>query len=96
MIDRMKESGNWDGGTVPLKNLFTENYVLKIEDGDELWLNLILTQQGMRPVLMTDGDGPSVSGGNLIGLGSGQGTPARQLPERFGVQWQLAPGVTVK
>jgi Leucine-rich repeat (LRR) protein len=97
MIDRMKESGNWDGGTVPLKNLFTENYVLKIEDGDELWLNLILTQQGMRPVLMTDGDGPSVSGGNLIGLGSGQGNSGQATTLKdlgYNGNWHL--GVTVK
>ena len=51
----------------------------------------------MHPVLMTDGDGPSVSGGNLVVLGSGQENSGQATTLKdlgYNGNWHL--GVTVK
>ncbi|NLA16248.1 MAG: hypothetical protein GX877_06920 [Bacteroidales bacterium] len=94
MIDGIKEEGKWDS----VKDFFTESYVIKLEEGHSLLLNLVLTQQELHPVLMTDGEGPPVPGGNLIGLmGSSQENTGRATTlEDLGYNGNWHLGVTVR
>ncbi len=71
----------------------TEYYNIKINEGEELILNLLIQQQGTKPVLMTDGNGPAKTGGNLLTLTSDDSV--RDLSQLgYNGNWHL--GVTVK
>jgi hypothetical protein len=51
----------------------TEDDKITIAQNKGLVINVIISQQGTHPVLLTDGAGPAVSGGNLLGLTSNTG-----------------------
>ena len=51
----------------------TEDDKITIAQNKGLVINMIISQQGTHPVLLTDGAGPAVSGGNLLGLTSNTG-----------------------
>ena len=61
-----------------IKNLLislgiTEDDKITIAQNKGLVINMIVSQQGTHPVLLTDGAGPAVSGGNILGLTSNSG-----------------------
>ncbi len=96
MIEGMKQEGQWEtlkGAASLLGITLTEGYVIKLAEDHSLLLNLILTQQGSHPVLMTDGNGPPVEGGNWLILESN--TEVTTLQDLgYNGNWHL--GVTVR
>jgi hypothetical protein len=96
MIEGMKQEGQWEtlkGAASLLGVTLTEGYVIKLEENHSLLLNLILTQQGSHPVLMTDGNGPPVEGGNWLILESNPEVTTLQ-DVGYNGNWHL--GVTVR
>lgn len=89
MLEGFKNSEHWETIKNAIKDL---SYVIKLTDKQDLVLNMIMVQQGNHPVLMTDGDGPPVAGGNMIVLGSDYNLTLQDLG--YHGNWHL--GVTVK
>ncbi len=89
-IDQLKESEYW-----PLLQTagITEYYNVQIKEGESLIINQVIQQQDLNPVLMTDGEGPVQTGGNLVTISSDETvTNISQLG--YNGNWHL--GVTVK
>jgi len=91
-IDAIKATGKWD----LVKTFVTENYIVQIQDGDGVILNMIIAQKGTQPVLMTDGEGPAHEGGNLLLLTSeGEENTVTSLKDLgYNGNWHL--GITVR
>jgi len=89
-IDQLKNSEYW---SLLQTAGITEYYNVQIQNGESLIINQIIQQQDLHPVLMTDGDGPSQTGGNLVTISSDETvTNISQLG--YNGNWHL--GVTVK
>ncbi len=91
-IDAIKATGKWD----LVKTFVTENYIVQIQDGDGVILNMIIAQKGTQPVLMTDGEGPAHEGGNLLLLTSEEeeNTVTSLKDLGYNGNWHL--GITVR
>ena len=89
-IDQLKNSEYW---SLLQTAGITEYYNVQIREGDGLIINLVIQQQDLHPVLMTDGEGPAQAGGNFVTLSSDETvTNISQLG--YNGNWHL--GVTVK
>jgi Leucine-rich repeat (LRR) protein len=89
-IDQLKNSEYW---SLLQTAGITEYYNVQIQEGESLIINQIIQQRGMNPVLMTDGNGPVQTGGNMVTISSDETiTNISQLG--YNGNWHL--GVTVK
>ncbi|MFA5443485.1 MAG: BACON domain-containing carbohydrate-binding protein [Bacteroidales bacterium] len=89
-VDQLKNTEYW-----PLLQTagITEYYNVQIQAGDGLVINQVIQQQDLHPVLMTDGDGPVQTGGNLVTISSDE-TVTNISQMGYNGNWHL--GVTVK
>jgi Leucine-rich repeat (LRR) protein len=88
-VDQLKNSGQW--GTI--SSFITEYYNVQLQENDGVVLNMIIQQQGNKPVLMTDGNGPAVAGGNGLILPSDENV-TNLNDVGYSGNWHL--GITVK
>ncbi len=91
-VDAIKASGQWD----LIKTFVTENYNVQIQEGNGVILNMIIKQQGTKPVLMTDGNGPAQEGGNLLLLSSEEGEQTTTTLGDLGYNGNWHLGITVR
>ncbi len=89
-IDQLKNSEYW---SLLQTAGITEYYNVQIQEGDGLVINQVIQQQDLHPVLMTDGDGPVQTGGNLVTISSDE-TVTNTSQLGYNGNWHL--GVTVK
>lgn len=89
MVEALKDSGKWD----LVKGFITETYNIQLQEGDPVLLNMIVQQRGSQPVLMTDGNGPTRDGGNLLVVSSDKNVTALS-DLGYNGNWHL--GITVK
>ena len=89
-IDQLKNTEYW---SLLQTAGITEYYNVQIQEGESLIINQIIQQRDLHPVLMTDGNGPVQTGGNMVTISSDETiTNISQLG--YNGNWHL--GVTVK